>query len=363
MNARYQDCREQEYDLSVVTVCRNAGEMLRETLDSVLWQKTHSDLRIQHILIDGVSTDGCAEIGASAAAGGEVEYFLSEPDTGIYDAMNKGLRQVQGKVVFFLNCGDRFCEVDLHRFIDPILDGTYVSVAADDYMVLPTRIAQIDPIYEKRYLDTIVCHQGYFAASRLFDEFGDFDTSLTCIADAYFINLVIQKYGKPLIINEPVAYFLYGGFSCDAQTKFVPEFVELRRRFWPEIEQLCSTDRDYYGYAVAIVAKTAAAVWKWMQLHGSSAPDYITELQRQCRALRRFRPGVSRHLALWWFEKVYLTALLRTAEPAKIHMKMLRYMLSLAMPVTENIYIRKRLISKSDFWELVRSRFMYIFAK
>lgn len=352
-----------EYDLSVITVCRNAAAGLQRTLASVLWHKEHGSLSLEHILIDGSSTDGSAEMGAAAVDCGEIEQFISEPDAGIYDAMNKGIRLARGKVIFFLNCGDCFCKTDLRRFVAPILDGSTVAVAADDYAVGGSGTVQIIPTYEKRYLDTIVCHQGYFAATRLFEEFGDFDTSLTCIADAYFINLVIQKYGKPLIINEPVAYYLDGGYSCNARVKFVPEFVELRKRFWNEIEHLCAKDAEYRNYAVASVAEAADNVWEWMQMQGSPHLNYVSELRRQCRALRELRPGTARAFVLWWYEVVYLGSLRKNCSLGKICMKLRRYMRALVMPSAESVYVRLGLIDRNRFWRMVAARVLLVFGK
>ena len=87
--------------LSVITVNLNNAVGLRKTIDSVLSQ-TYKN--IEYIIIDGGSTDGSAEI--ICEYGDQINYSVSEPDKGIYNAMNKGILKAQGEYLQFLNSGD-----------------------------------------------------------------------------------------------------------------------------------------------------------------------------------------------------------------------------------------------------------------
>jgi glycosyltransferase involved in cell wall biosynthesis len=87
--------------VSVITVCRNSAATIRDTLESIAAQD-HPDL--EHLVIDGASTDGTIEI--VRAHGSRVARFVSEPDRGMYDSMNKGLRLASGEVVGFLHSDD-----------------------------------------------------------------------------------------------------------------------------------------------------------------------------------------------------------------------------------------------------------------
>jgi glycosyltransferase involved in cell wall biosynthesis len=89
--------------LSVVTVCRNAAATIGRTLDSFLRQD-HADKQL--LVIDGASTDETVAIAQSFACDGL--QVISEPDRGLYDAMNKGLARFDGEAVGFLNADDRF---------------------------------------------------------------------------------------------------------------------------------------------------------------------------------------------------------------------------------------------------------------
>lgn len=89
--------------ISVITVALNAARGLQKTMNSILGQDYP---RVEFIVIDGGSTDGTVEVIRSHA--GHLAYWVSEPDKGIYDAMNKGLAVAKGEWVNFMNAGDTF---------------------------------------------------------------------------------------------------------------------------------------------------------------------------------------------------------------------------------------------------------------
>ena len=94
--------------ISVVTVCYNSVDSIEETMLSVLNQ-TYSD--VEYIIIDGGSTDGTVDIIKKYAD--RLVYWVSEPDKGIYDAMNKGIAAATGDYINFMNSGDRFASTNV----------------------------------------------------------------------------------------------------------------------------------------------------------------------------------------------------------------------------------------------------------
>ena len=96
---------------SIVTITYNADNVLGKTVDSVFSQ-TYP--HVEHVIIDGASTDDTLQVAQDymqrsyAASNGHEIRIVSEPDNGLYDAMNKGLRQVSGDYVLFINAGDFF---------------------------------------------------------------------------------------------------------------------------------------------------------------------------------------------------------------------------------------------------------------
>ncbi len=90
--------------ISVITVCRNAAGTIGANIFSVYSQKYDN---VEHIIIDGASTDGTVELLRGIQEQGNVR-FISEADNGIYDAMNKGIKLADGEWVFFLGSDDIF---------------------------------------------------------------------------------------------------------------------------------------------------------------------------------------------------------------------------------------------------------------
>ena len=94
-----------KYTFSVVTVSFNCAGLIAKTIESVLRQDYAS---LEYIVIDGGSTDGTAEIIREYQD--RLAYWCSEPDGGIYQGMNKGIQQVQGDWIIFMNAGDTFAD-------------------------------------------------------------------------------------------------------------------------------------------------------------------------------------------------------------------------------------------------------------
>lgn len=114
--------------ISVITVCFNSAATVRDTLRSVATQ-TYPD--VEHIIVDGASTDGTMEI--VRAHGTRLARVVSEPDRGVYDAMNKGIALATGEVVGFLNSDDFFAspaelEFVARAFDDPGVDACHADL-------------------------------------------------------------------------------------------------------------------------------------------------------------------------------------------------------------------------------------------
>jgi glycosyltransferase involved in cell wall biosynthesis len=113
--------------VSVITACLNSEETITDTLDSVSSQ-THSD--VEHIVIDGGSTDDTTKLVAWHKSNNLV--LFSEPDGGIYDAMNKGMAKATGEIIGFLNSDDIYADPHvLERICGAFLDSRVDAVYAD----------------------------------------------------------------------------------------------------------------------------------------------------------------------------------------------------------------------------------------
>src|SRR5690606_30099751 len=100
--------------LSIITVTFNCRDLLPRTLESVQEQSFPG---IEHVIVDGASTDGTLDL--IRAHADRLGSWVSEPDKGIYDAMNKGLHMARGEYVLFLNAGDTFFSKDTVGEVSP----------------------------------------------------------------------------------------------------------------------------------------------------------------------------------------------------------------------------------------------------
>jgi len=135
--------------LSIITVCYNSSVTIRDTIESVLEQKYQD---IEYIVIDGSSNDGTIEI--VKEYGDRISTFISEPDLGIYDAMNKGIRVASGDVIGFLNSDDIYSSSSaLSQLMQRMISEGTDSVYADLIIVDP-----IDLNRTYRYYDSSKFH-------------------------------------------------------------------------------------------------------------------------------------------------------------------------------------------------------------
>ena len=167
--------------ITYVTITYNAAPVLQRTLDSVLSQD-YPD--IVHLIIDGASTDGTLEMvndyieRSNAAQNGHRIQLTSEPDHGIYDAMNKGLRSLDGDYVCFLNAGDFLPAPDtVSRIIEKlsagvrpqhqipaVLYGDTDIVDADGKFLHHRRLSPPEHLTWKSFRQgMLVCHQAFYA--------------------------------------------------------------------------------------------------------------------------------------------------------------------------------------------------------
>jgi glycosyltransferase len=155
---------------------------------------------IEHIIIDGGSTDGT--LGILAEYHGQISRYISEPDNGTYDAMNKGIRMATGDVIGFLNDGDFYATDDAISSVVACLQQSDVdAVYADlDYVAEnnPTKIVRRwrsesyrDGLFEKGWHPP---HPTFFVRRRLFDDYGGFDLDYPISADYEIMLRFLKKY-------------------------------------------------------------------------------------------------------------------------------------------------------------------------
>jgi len=174
--------------VSIITVVYNDVKNIERTILSVVNQ-TYKN--IEYIVIDGVSTDGTIDICNKYM--NNISIFSSEKDTGIYNAMNKGIKKASGDWVFFLNSGDLFYDESVIESFMNIdnkgVDIFYGMNCTKDLKKLyhPKKITKL-----MFALERMICHQGIFARREVFEN-NYFDESYRLIADRKWLYKCYQS--------------------------------------------------------------------------------------------------------------------------------------------------------------------------
>ena len=194
---------------SIITVCLNENPGIRRTCESIIGL-AHEDY--EWIVIDGASNDGTLEILGEYKD--SITCLVSEPDLGIYDAMNKGIAKAQGEYLIFMNGGDCFAspEVLTWAAAAPRKDLIYGNIFHDE----PERHLVLSPerMNQGYLLKNMVPHQATFYHHTLFERFGKYDTSFR-IAGDYDLYVRLLEIGRVSHhhINQPLAVFDLTGIS------------------------------------------------------------------------------------------------------------------------------------------------------
>lgn len=213
--------------ISILIVCRNPGPRLRAALDS-LWGQQNAAVEI--VVVDGASTDGTAEWLAENRS--RLAACLSEPDHGIYDAMNKAVAQATGEWILFLGADDRLAAPDVLARAAAELSRTTASVLVgearyDDGRRYP--FAGVHAAIRRNF----VHHQAAFYRRELFTRHGAFDPSLRIQAD-YDYNLRLLRAGAtfaPLPLH--ISNCAPGGASDSGRWANYREEITARHRHFP----------------------------------------------------------------------------------------------------------------------------------
>lgn len=176
--------------ISVVTVAYNAEATIRRTVESVLSQ---SYSNIDYLVVDGGSTDGTLDILESYRS--RLRYF-SEPDYGIYDAMNKGVARAVGSWIHLLNADDWYVDSNALARAVPHLDETRTTYF-DMLRVFPDGRTLLQGRSVKRwmlYISAFLPHPALIVSRKQYEEIGIFDTTLRIAADHDLILRLTRRY-------------------------------------------------------------------------------------------------------------------------------------------------------------------------
>lgn len=185
--------------LSLITACYNSAATIVDTLKSVNKQTYNN---IEHIIIDGASTDSTMEL--VNKFGERVSTSISEKDKGIYDAYNKGLNLASGEIIGFINSDDFYFSDNVAAkvmkvFEDPLVDACHANL----FYVDPVNTKNIERVWKSwDYKDSdfehghLPAHPTVFIRQEIYKKYGNFSRKFNAVGDVEFVLRVF--YGKKI---------------------------------------------------------------------------------------------------------------------------------------------------------------------
>ncbi|PKN13542.1 MAG: glycosyl transferase [Deltaproteobacteria bacterium HGW-Deltaproteobacteria-4] len=207
--------------ISIITASYNAGATITDCLKSINFQTTP----VEHLIIDGASTDNTLELVRQISPHARI---LSEPDRGIYDAMNKGIRLASGDIIGILNADDFYASPDVLAQVAAVFADPTVAACYGDLQYVqggvgekPTecfkvvRHWQSDPFCRSRFLwGWMPPHPTFFVRKEIYEQYGTFRLDLGSAADyELMLRLLFKHQIKAVYITQVLVKMRVGGVS------------------------------------------------------------------------------------------------------------------------------------------------------
>jgi len=223
--------------LSIITVNFNNKKGLIQTIETVVNQECKD---FEWIIVDGGSTDGSVEVIQDHIK--HVDFWVSELDQGVYDAMNKGIKVATGDYILFLNSGDYFYTNEATKIINSLESNTdfiiydYIKKTCSGNELIRQHAAP-----RSHLISGMFCHQSVLHKRYMFDKIGLYDTSYKIAADyAFFLKGFFQYNATYSYVNE--ALILYddtegiSDYNCLTEKTYINEKCKAQKGvFTPEL--------------------------------------------------------------------------------------------------------------------------------
>lgn len=243
--------------LTIVTINRNNLAGLQRTLQSVQAQ-TCTDF--EHVVIDGASTDGSAQLVADYAAHAPYAVrWLSEPDSGIYNAMNKGIGMATGDYIEILNSGDALASADVvERMFAALAARNYPEIMygnmlkTSDWQHFRRDRCGDSSLYTPQSFLYFYCgtlnHDCAYIRRSLFERFGLYNEQMRICSDwEWYIRAIVLGGVQPVYVNIDVTHFDMNGISESGRKN--ADIIARERREYLEKIVPASVLWDYDHYA------------------------------------------------------------------------------------------------------------------
>lgn len=253
--------------LTIITINRNNAAGLEKTMRSVASQTLAI---FDYIVIDGTSTDGSIEvIQKYAKSFGDRFNWISEPDKGIYNAMNKGIQMATGEYVQFLNSGDCLVSDDVtEKMIAELKRTDYPSILYGNMLKdMPDGRIMRDKCFAGReisflgfYIGTLN-HSPAYIRKDLFEKYGLYDENLRIVSDwKWYLQAIILGEEKPVYTDIDVTLFDMHGIS---ETNKELDKAERKKVLGELIPQTILSDYDSWAFPINQMKRLKRHPWAY----------------------------------------------------------------------------------------------------
>jgi glycosyltransferase involved in cell wall biosynthesis len=218
---------------TIIIATNNAADSLPKTLDSIISQ-SYSNFEI--IIVDNNSTDGTSALVKKYGKTLKDKIFwISEPDRGIYDAMNKGIIHANGEWLYFLGSGDTLHDKEVLSYVVKTINSKRLSVVYGSIKWGDTDIISHGRFTAPKLIELNICHQAIFCKKSVFDKIGKFDLKYSICADYVFnMKWFNDKSIKHKYMDRIIAVYDLTGISSVQKDKvFMADKKNLIREFFP----------------------------------------------------------------------------------------------------------------------------------
>jgi len=220
---------ESQPKISIITACYNSSATIAQAISSL---KKQTWPMVEHVVIDGASDDNTQSIVKSTLASSDV--FVSEPDRGIYDALNKGIERSTGDVIGFLHSDDFFAKDDALAKIADVFSNGFDAVYGDMKIVDAKNLSRTVRNWvsgefnrDKLKLGWMPPHPTFFMKREFYEKLGGFDTNY-CIAGDYdsLVRYLSDPSIRVMYMPEVLVYMRGGGASNGSLRKMLTKSKE-----------------------------------------------------------------------------------------------------------------------------------------
>jgi len=237
--------------LTIVTVNYNNKLGLEATINSVINQNCND---FEWIIIDAASTDGSVQL--LERHKNHFDYWGSEPDKGVYDGMNKGVKLATGDYILFLNSGDILCAntiIDLVKARNPkddLIICDYFKITDEERI----RVNQSDKIPREFLIEGMFCHQSILHKRTLFERIGYYDIGYKIVADYVFLlkaffqcNATFSYLDSPIVVyddREGISHY-----NANSEVQYLKERSEALKEIFPvELVNVLDQKKEQIAY-------------------------------------------------------------------------------------------------------------------